>query len=218
MAFFLSRASQLIRGVGLTLGGELSMKRLFPAALGACLALLALSLASCGSRRREPDPRLGANLELRNFAAIDGTDVFRAELVEDGGSSYGQHTSNVLFIESSGEGRWLLPDNDHSIDEYPISRTSSSMAEEQRPVAIAALVRPASGELEGNVLLILDPTGRTVHKVAEKVDDVLGVTLHGDRDCSILYTQAGPRYVVATFARDSLTKRRESVVSVPELK
>ena len=183
----------------------------------AWLAIAALALSGCGSPRRQEDPRLGPDLQLGNVAAVGGSDVFRAELSDQGGfSSYGR-TRNILFIDPSGAGRWLVPDNDHVVVEHPIARTSSSMAEEERPVAIAALVRPVSGGAEEAALFILDPTGRTVHKVADNVSEVLGVTLSDKQEPSILYEHE-QQYVLVTFARDGLAKIRDTVVSVPELK
>jgi hypothetical protein len=180
------------------------------------LLMVALSV-SCGARTPPDDPRLGPELELREFTVAE-SGVFRAALFDQGGGfSSGDRMRNILFIDPSGQSRWLRPDHAHVIVEHPIGRSSPDMLEGERPVAIAALVRPASPSGQAGQLLILDPTGRTIVTVADNVSDVLGVALSESQDPSILYWRED-KYVLATFARTGLAKIRDTVVSVPELK
>ena len=199
---------------------KLSTKQVIGVAVALIAAAIVVTSVLRPSSPRSCRPAVGGSeLDFGHFAAVPGTEVFRAELFDGNSGSYSSYsrTRNIAFIETSGSARWLLPDDDHVIDEYPVPAPKSYLQKPERPVAIAALVTPAVGKREPGTLLLFDPTGRTVQTVADQVYDVHGITLSGDDEITMLYEQES-KYVMVTFERSTLAKTRETTLSFPQLK
>jgi hypothetical protein len=125
----------------------------------------------------------------------------------------------VAFIGASGEARWLLPDDRHVIVEHPIpgEERYPMLSQPKAPVAIAALVKAATGEDGQGALLLYDAKGQNIQAVADHVLDVHGVSLSEAQGITVLYEKPG-RYVMASFDPSSLAKRGEEVVTFPNLR
>jgi len=173
----------------------------------------------CGSDRPRPEHAvLGPKLTLRDFQAVRESDVFRAELTDDsGGYSSGYRTRNVLFIEASGEARWLLPDDGHRVEEHPISTPPVSRFDpEPQAVAMVALATPIAGDVKVGDLYLYDLPGRRIQRIAEHVREMHGASLT-TAGAAILYEQP-QGYVLAQYDVKTLAKLREVPVAVPALR
>jgi hypothetical protein len=160
---------------------------------------------------------LGAKLTLRGFQAVHGSDVFRADLTDDSGSySSGYRTRNVLFVSGDGEAHWLLPDDDHVVEEHPIaSPPPRQYGEQPPPVAMLALATLAAGDPQLGDLYLYDPSGRNIKQVDHQVREVHGASLTA-AGATVLYERSNG-YVLARYDPDTLTKVGESAVAVPAL-
>ena len=164
-----------------------------------------------------------AHLSLGRASVVAGTDVMRADLStnnESGSFSSGGYseTRNVLFIEPGQKvGRWLLPDNDHII-RYSSDITDESDHNAKRMIAMAVLVKPATGSPETSMgkLLLFDPSGKKVVEVANDVRVIHLTSLSGG-ELTILY-ERNRRLVLAAFDPGSLAKRGEQEIDIPQLK
>lgn len=156
-------------------------------------------------------------LSLQAFQQVRESSVFRATLTDRSGgySGYGR-PRNVLFIEDSGESRWLLPDDDHVLEERDIPSQPEPEGEKAAPVAMAVLARPAGGEVKPGDLYLSDPNARRVERIAEGVRSLHGAALSGD-GLVVLYEGAGG-YVLAHHDRSDFRRLREVKVPVPALK
>jgi hypothetical protein len=184
-------------------------------------AVVLVSLVGRGPRPSDEGLVVGRDIRLGHFAAIEGTEVSRAALYDSSGGyssgySSGYRTRNILFIERSGTGRWLLPDDEHSVTEYPVPTPRPYLAEPEHVVAIVAHVIPVGGKAEEGALLLFDPSGRNIHTVAEHVAAVQGVTLAVD-EIAVMFQRQG-KYMLARYERSSLRKVEETPVSFPALK
>ena len=170
---------------------------------------------------RKPAERL----VVAGVGQVRGTNVLRGELVargEDKGfSSSGSAfvKRNILFFDGAEKSaRWLLPDSQHVL-----TRVLDVPAEDEpgspRPVATVILAKPvsASGANDGGALLIADPTGRSVLRVADDVTDVDHAGMSTDGLVTVLY-ERGRKYVMASFNATSLALVSRSEVAVPDLK
>jgi hypothetical protein len=191
------------------------------AGLLAVVGILVLSVR-WGSRDRAPRPEQGvvaAGLKLQGFHQIRGTDVFRAALSDGSGSyrsGYGR-ARNILFVEASGEARWLLKDDDHVLEEHAVPEPASARFGEDAPapVAMVVLARPESGESRTGDLYLSDPVGRRAVRIAQNVREVDGVALAPD-GVAVLY-EAARGYVLAHYAIADFKMLREVDVTVPVL-
>jgi hypothetical protein len=157
-------------------------------------------------------------LTLNGFQAIRDSDVLRADLTDDsGGYSSGYRTRNVLFVDASGEARWLLPDDDHIVEEHPIaSPVAARFGEQSPPQAMLALATPIAGENRLGELYLYDLVGRRIQRIAEQVREVHGVSLT-TAGAAVLYERPNG-YVLAHYDVSTLAKLREVPVAVPTLK
>lgn len=181
-----------------------------------CVTVLA---SGCGEKRPRPEHAVaGSKLTLRGFTPVPNSDVFRAALSDaSGGYTSGYQTRNVLFVEASGEARWLLPDDDHSVKEHPVTQPGkASFDPESPPVAIVALAMPLAADTKVGDLYLYEPTGERASRIAEGVAEVHGVALRGT-SVAILYERV-VGYVLGHYDLDSLTKISETKVAVPTLK
>jgi hypothetical protein len=156
-------------------------------------------------------------LILGDFSLVAGTDVLRADLADRSGgfSSKVGDTRNVLFVDPTGVGRWLVADNRHTVEEHPVlSPRDASSGKEPAAVAIAALVKPVDGNTDRGTLLLFDPPGRRVVSVAEEVRAVRGVALNSKQEVVLVY-ERGANYILAYFESSNLVKLREVPVSWP---
>lgn len=164
-----------------------------------------------------------ADLSLGRAAVVPGSNVVRIDLsLERGGkglSSGGYtETRNILFIEQGQKaGRWLLPDNDHVIDD------STEINDDQNPkgtrtIATAVLVKSATtspGTAVGK-LLLFDPSAKNIVEAASNVRQIRLATLSGG-ELTVLY-ERDRHLVLAEFDPQSLAMRREQEIDVPQLK
>jgi len=164
-------------------------------------------------------------LFLQRATTIEGTNVMRAQLVLNGeaakfgSGSSGDRTEirNILFIEPGEKAaRWLLPDNDHVIDDSLDAAEKDATA--TRTIATAALVKP---QVDGQVtdkgrLVLFDLPGKKVVEVAGGVQEIQIASVTGG-ELTILYKQ-DRRLVLAAFDAGTLAKRREQQIEVPQLK
>jgi len=163
-------------------------------------------------------------LVLGRASMVEGTDTMRADLLvyrpSAGFSSGGyRETRNILFI-TPGEtaARWLLPDHDHVIAETQDVVQRDGQSRTARTVATAVLVKERGPTLEAvdGRLLLFDPSGRNVVEVADGVRTLHTATLT-DGDLTMLFERDRRLYLV-TYAPDSLARRREQQMDVPQLK
>lgn len=183
----------------------------------AVLMLLARWGLRGGDAPRPEHQAVARELSLHSFQQVRESSVFRATLTDRSGgySGYGR-ARNVLFIEDSGESRWLLPDDDHVLEEHDIPSPQDSEGEKAAPIAMAVLARPAGGEVKPGELYLSDPNGRRVERVAEGVRALHAAALAGD-GLVVLYEGAGG-YVLAHHHRSDFRTLREVKVPVPALK
>lgn len=163
-----------------------------------------------------------APLTLGNTSLVPGTNVIRAELLLDrGGKGFSSggyiEPRNMLFIEPSGKaGRWLLPDNDHTLTEISDVSDGSGGASDsvKRVIATVVLVKSTtdSPETTAGRLLLFDPSGRTIVEVANGVRRLQLASLSGG-DLNILF-ERNRRLVLAAFDPVSLAKRREQEIDL----
>jgi len=162
-----------------------------------------------------------AELSLTRAAALEGTSVMRAQLVRNGeGAKFGSsgdttEIRNILFIEPGDKSaRWLLPDNDHVIDE---SLDAERDTGKKQTVATAVLVKPLAGGRGPDTgrLLLFDLPGRRIVEVANEVQEIQVASFTGD-ELTILYKR-DRRLVLATFDPATFAKHREQPVDVPQL-
>jgi hypothetical protein len=189
----------------------------------ALFGVFVLVLRWAGNDREVPRPEhrvVARELTLRGFQQVPESDVFRATLMDGTGgysSGYGR-SRNILFVEASGQSRWLLGDDDHVLDEHPIPSPSRYRFDEEStpPVGIAVLAKPVTGEPKTGDLYLCDPTGRRVQPIAQHVREVHGVAL-APEGLAVLYEGSGG-YVLAYYAQADFRKVREVNVAVPALK
>jgi hypothetical protein len=185
------------------------------------VAVIAISLG-CGGGRPRSAPEQGVvdgDLVLRAFQPVRGTDVFRADLTEEASvlRSGGYRLRNVLFVESSGKARWLLPDHKNAIEEHDVRPADPDSSSDEPPVvATVVLARVLASERTGGNMYLCDRSGRKLQRIAEDVTDIDGVTLSGDR-IVILYERGGA-YRLAQYAVDSFAQIAEVGVDVPAVK
>jgi hypothetical protein len=137
-----------------------------------------------------------------------------------GFSSGGMYTEtrNILFIERGQKtGRWLLPDNNHIIEDSTDinADTNDKPATPKRAIATVALVKPAvrSSDPAPATLLLFDPTGRKIVEVAANVREIhLAVLSAGD--LTILY-ESNQRLFFVAFDPATLAKRSEQEIAIP---
>lgn len=186
------------------------------------------SLVEEHSQRRTQPPAIvaaesGARLCLNEAKVVPGTDVIRAELVRygevDGVGSKGGYseTRNVLLIaQGVTEGRWLLPDDDHVIEELE-DIEDASVPQSQRVLATAAFIRPAAERQHGGLgrILLFNYSGQFV-EIATGVSRFHFATLAG-KDMRVVY-ERNQHLVEAVFAPESLNKREERQIALPPLK
>ena len=194
-------------------------------------ALLVAEFGTRSAMRREAaagppiaGPEADPHLSLGQASLVPGTHVMRAQLLRyrsgGGFSSSGySETSNILFLEPAEKtARWLLPDNQHVVSDNPDLIADEEDPKAKRTVATAALVKPATDDLDvvKGRLILFDPPGRRVVEVAEGVRKLHVASLAGG-EVSLLY-ERDRRLVLATFDASSLAKRTEQEVDVPQLK
>jgi hypothetical protein len=174
---------------------------------------------SCQPRRPRPEHAVvGPKLTLRGFESVRDTDVLRASLADDSGgfSSGGYRTRNVLFLEATGKAWWLLPDDDHVIEEHFVRRPGGHRyGEDSPPVAVVTLARPVGDESKLGDLYLLDPPGRRIQRIAEQVREVHGVAMTS-AGMAILYERSGG-YVLEHYDVSALRKLSAVPVDVPKL-
>lgn len=127
-------------------------------------------------------------------------------------------TRNILFIEpDKKEGRWLLPDNDHTVTENS-DITEGADRSARRVIATAVLVKSATGshETAAGRLLLFDPSGQKVIEVASDVRQ-LHLTSFSAGLLTILF-ERNRHLVVATFDPATLAKRADEEINVPQPK
>ncbi len=169
-------------------------------------------------------PHADPGLFLTQATLLPGTRVMRASLMVDraaSGFSSGGHsdTRNLLFVETGDKtARWLLPDNQHVIEDTTDIVADEEDAKPKRIVAVAALVKPSVDprDVAKGRLLLCDPAGRRIVEVAEGVRRLhVASLLNGE--VSLLYER--DRHLrVARFDAVSLAKRGEEQVDVPQLR
>lgn len=174
-----------------------------------------------GKPNKPPEPKVvGKELQFWGFAAVEGTDVFRATLNEPGSGyssgGYSGTTRNILFIDKNGQARWLLPDHTQEITEHAVARTETYGQPTEPPIATFALVKPSSPEAQEGRLLLFDPTGRNVQEVAKGVAGVEATT-YTNEEIAVLYRLRGS-YMLSAFQRSTLIKVRDVPVNVPAIK
>jgi hypothetical protein len=175
--------------------------------------------AQAGVQLGTPEAR--DQLSLERASVVPGSSVMRANLVVNRVgkglrcSGYNE-TRNILFIDpNQKEGHWLLPDNDHVIVE------NSGITDEKDPrlrrtVATAALVKPQSTqpEMVDGKLLLFDNKAGNVVEVANDARDLHVATLNNGE--LILLYERNRRLVLAAFEPNSLAKKREQEIQVPQ--
>ena|SRR5690349_11549646 len=167
------------------------------------------------------EPR--ADLLLGHAEAIHGTSVLRADLtVSREGAKFSSggysETRNILFINPAQKAAyWLLPDNDHIIEERSDVKDEKDPTRE-RILATAVIVKPNNTQSESATgrLLVFDASGKNVVEVATEVRDLHIATLN-DGDLTLLY-ERGRHLMSAAFDPVSLARRREQEIDVPQLK
>jgi hypothetical protein len=173
----------------------------------------------------EDDASSNARLSLGRASIVEGTDVLRVDLSYNregsgGFSSSGTYaeTRNILFIERGQKtGRWLLPDNNHVIEDSSdiTSDTDDKPATPKRTIATVALVKPVLRPTESAsaTLLLFDPTGRKIVEVAANVREIhLAVLSAGE--LTILYERQ-QHIFLAAFDPATLAKRSEREIAIP---
>jgi len=163
-----------------------------------------------------------APLTLGRSSLVPGTNVIRTELLLDRGGkgfssgSYGE-PRNMLFIEPSQTmGRWLLPDNDHTLTEISdvTDGTDGANDSAKRVIATVVLVKSTTDSPETSTgrLLLFNPSARTMVEVANSVRRLQLASLSGG-DLTILF-ERNRQLVLAAFDPESLAKRREHAIDV----
>jgi hypothetical protein len=194
------------------------------------VALLVGEFGARVARNREAEAGIpvvaadsNAHLSLGRVSVVAGSDVMRADLsLNRGGAGFSSggytETRNILFIDPGQKAaRWLLPDNDHVIsDSSDITDDTDHKA--KRMIATAVLVKSTASSPETAVgrLLLFDPPGKKVVEVANNVREMHLASLSGG-ELSILY-ERDRRLVLAAFDPESLAKRREQEIDVPQTK
>jgi hypothetical protein len=193
--------------------------------------LLVSELGSRSAMRREADagpPIAGAQadprMSLGQASVVPGTHVMRAQLLlyrDGGGFSSGGYseTRNILFIQPGEKAaRWLLPDNQHVLSDSSDLVADHDDPKTKRTVATAALVKPATTELDvaKGKLLLFDPSGNRVVEVADGVRKLQVASL-ASGEITLLY-ERDRRLVLATFDAGSFARRGEQEMDVPQLK
>lgn len=168
-----------------------------------------------------PDDASSLQLQLGHAEVVPGTAVLRAELQTEkegkGFSSGGySETRNILFIDpDKKEGRWLLPDNEHVIeDSTEVLEKSSGSA--SQIVATAAVVRAAGDSSKPGRILLFDATGKKVVEVAKDATDLRLATLTGDY--VLVLFERNHRLVRANFDPVSLAPKDQQEINIPKLK
>ena len=171
-------------------------------------------------------PDSSERLVLGPVEQVEGTDTLLGKLLAPGqgkgfsSGGYGSETRNLLFLDGQARAaRWLLPDNRHIIARQIDITSSAVESQSRRPVATVVLVKAIASDAEDTdgSLLLLDPTGRHVKKIAEGVREVNHARLNRDGQIALLYERRR-KYVIATFDATSLETRSEDELSVPQLK
>jgi hypothetical protein len=167
-------------------------------------------------------------LVLGSFSLVEGTSVYRAQLVDDPGgkewsirSSYDGVPRNILFIDSVTGNAWWLRESNEQIITYTQDIIAEAKVEPhgRRAIASLALAKPVTdnpGKTEGQ-LLLFDPASHDVQNVADKVRAVYGAELSSTGDIVVLYEHSG-KYVLGQFDGSTLRKKADREVAVPPLK
>jgi hypothetical protein len=164
-------------------------------------------------------------LTLGTAEVVAGSAVLRADLFvsRDGGfSSSGSggysETRNVLFIDPADKAaHWLLPDNDHVVvSTLDIEDEKDPNA--KRVIATAFFVKPLSEKSEATSgrLILADSAGSKVVEVSNDVKDVQVAALNAGE--VILLFERNRRLVSTAFDPNSLAKKREQEIDIPQLK
>ena len=175
---------------------------------------------SCRPQQR-PRPEhavVGPKLSLRGFEAVRDTDVLKASLADDtGGYSSGYRTRNVLFVDATGKAWWLLPDDDHVLEEHVVRKPGASGYDPESPaLAVLALARPIADDVaKVGDLYLFDPSGRRIQRIAEQVNDVHGAAM-APTGIAILYERGGG-YFLEHYDPSSHAKVSAVPVDVPKL-
>jgi hypothetical protein len=162
-----------------------------------------------------------SDLVLGRSSVVQGTSMMRAELVaQSAGESLSSggysETRNMLFIApGDAAARWLLPDHDHVITAH-----FDVVKQEDQPkasiVATLVLVKSAALDAAGGRLLLFGPSGRKIVEVADGVRTIHAADLIGG-DVTVLF-ERDRRLFLVSFDPESLTKRHEQQMEVPQLK
>jgi hypothetical protein len=165
-----------------------------------------------------------SDLVLGRASVVQGTNMMRAELVvyrPGAGFSSGGYseTRNILLIEpGDAAARWLLPDHDHVIAEHSDVVKHEDEPKTSSTVATVVLVKMRGAALEaaGGRLLLFGPSGKNIVEVADGVRTMHAATLtHGD--LTVLF-ERDRRLFLVSFDPESLAKRHEQQMEVPQLK
>ena len=165
-----------------------------------------------------------SDLVLGRASVVQGTNMMRAELGvhrPGGGFSSGGYneTRNILLIDPGDTAaRWLLPDHDHVITENSDVVKHQDQPKTSSTVATAVLVKKRGSALEaaGGRLLLFGPSGKNIVEVADGVRTMHAATLT-QGDLTVLF-ERDRRLFLVSFDPESLVKRREQQMEVPQLK
>jgi hypothetical protein len=183
-------------------------------------AILCAALVSFGCGPEQPRPErvvVGDKLTLQAFRPIPDSDVFRADLTEPtGGISSGYRTRNVLFIDATGAGRWLLPGNGQVVYEQEVRAPVESGNNVPPPVALVVFAMPVTSTPQLGRLYLADLQGRRVEQVADSVKQLHSASLTNGA-IALLYERSDG-YILGRYDSTTLAKIREVNVTVPAFK
>ena len=163
-------------------------------------------------------------LVLGRASVVQGSDMMRAELGvyrPGAGFSSGGYTEtrNILFIEPGDTvARWLLPDHDHVITESSDVMKHQDQPKTTSTVATVVLVKNRGPALESAAgrLLLFGPSGKAIVEVADGVRTMHAAALTRG-NLAVLF-ERDRRLFLASFDPESLAKRHEQQMEVPQLK
>jgi hypothetical protein len=126
--------------------------------------------------------------------------------------------SHSIIQPGEKAARWLLPDNQHVVSDSSDLVADEDESKTKRTVATAAVVKPATAELDvaKGKLLLFDPSGNRVVEVADSVRKLQVASLASGE--ITLLCERDRRLVLATFDAGSFAKRGEQEMDVPQLK
>jgi hypothetical protein len=184
-----------------------------------CFAIFGTFLSfRCGPEPPRPERAVvGEKLTLQGFQPIGKSGVFRADLSEPtGGLSSGYRTRNVMFIEASGQARWLLPDNNHSLYQEEVRPAAADGDKPQPAVALAILAFPVNPDSTLGQLYLCDLLGQRMQRVADGVKQLRGSSLVDDT--IVLLYERPEGYVLGHYNSSTFAIVHEVRVNVPALK